>query len=876
MPKRIREHIDDYVDYKAEYMAVIKQPRVVGDSLTGLCPFHEDSNPSFSVNLKNGKCTCHAGCGSWNFITFWGKLYGVDNKEAAIEIAKKYGKYQEPEPEEDKGKGRKRFAPYSVHYYSIEKRIPEDFLLNVCKVRDGKTRGGTTRLEIPYYHIDGSVASMRYRYGGKDFQWEKGSSGKLCLYGEWRLPEFREHKNYVCLVEGESDTQSLWYMGINALGAPGASNLAPERASHLDGMRIYIHQEPDSGGEKFRQGIVRTLESIGFTGQTYVWQCKQIGGKKDPSEVLMAYGRDKGRALIMEQMKGAQLLDIKLEVAKETLPNVPIALDIPEGWIVRATGVFKENTGAKAEIEPETLICRTPLLIARRLKAIDADGEKVQLTFLRDGHWHFETMLRSDAFNNRSIVSLANRGCTISSSNASKVVEYLTALEQTNLDNIPVAESASRFGWHAGNRFFPGHAGELTMDLDYAQRSTAEAMSASGTLEQWLDLMRPHRERFRFRFILAASFAAPLLKIVKGRNFMVYNWGGSRGGKTAALKAALSAWGDPERMMISFNSTQVALERMSALFCDLPLGIDERQLAGSSQSWLEKIVYMLGSGVGKARGAKAGGLQRTETWRAIAIATGEEPLSQENSQAGVSTRVVDIYGGPFEEESDASNMHRMSGALYGTAGPAYIGKLLEKSWKDVCQDYQDMYDSVSAMKTDNVNGAQLSYLATVALADEYLSSMLFGENEFVSSQSAQSMAREIIALQSRDTIPDVNVSALEFVSSWISENSEAFADSGRSIVRFGEWDETDEGVVYILPNPLRKALEDGGYSYLKTMKYMADEGLAERDRNGKNTIVRRFGGKVSRMVKFRFGDWSARDSSERKATAAAEDPDWIP
>ena len=48
--------------------------------------------------------------------------------------------------------------------------------------------------------------------------------------------------------------------------------------------------------------------------------------------------------------------------------------------------------------------------------------------------------------------------------------------------------------------------------------------------------------------------------------------------------------------MVNFNATQVGLERTASFYCDLPLGIDERQLAGNNQNSLEKIVYMISSG----------------------------------------------------------------------------------------------------------------------------------------------------------------------------------------------------------------------------------------------------------------------------------------
>ena len=107
---------------------------------------------------------------------------------------------------------------------------------------------------------------------------------------------------------------------------------------------------------------------------------------------------------------------------------------------------------------------------------------------------------------------------------------------------------------------------------------------------------------------------------------------------------------------------------MAGFYCDLPLGIDERQLAGNSlysQNSLEKIVYMISGGQGRIRGNKGGGLQHTQQWRTVAIATGEEPISTSTSQTGVSTRTIEVYGAPFDNEEDASDIHRQTAINYG-------------------------------------------------------------------------------------------------------------------------------------------------------------------------------------------------------------------
>jgi DNA primase len=47
----------------------------------GLCPFHNDRNPSFSFNAESGLWKCFAGCGHGNLFDFYGKILGIDPKQ---------------------------------------------------------------------------------------------------------------------------------------------------------------------------------------------------------------------------------------------------------------------------------------------------------------------------------------------------------------------------------------------------------------------------------------------------------------------------------------------------------------------------------------------------------------------------------------------------------------------------------------------------------------------------------------------------------------------------------------------------------------------------------------------------------------------------
>jgi putative DNA primase/helicase len=38
------------------------------------------------------------------------------------------------------------------------------------------------------------------------------------------------------------------------------------------------------------------------------------------------------------------------------------------------------------------------------------------------------------------------------------------------------------------------------------------------------------------------------------------------------------------------------LERLIAFYCDLPLGLDERQVVGDKQGFINSLIYLLGLG----------------------------------------------------------------------------------------------------------------------------------------------------------------------------------------------------------------------------------------------------------------------------------------
>jgi hypothetical protein len=119
---------------------------------------------------------------------------------------------------------------------------------------------GAPAIRTPYFGADGDEPVVRFRVahdGRNRFRWRSGSKSRL--YGLHLLSDARK-AGYVILVEGESDTQTLWLRKFPALGLPGAGNWNEERDAPLlaDFPTIYVVLEPDEGGDTVMRWLARS------------------------------------------------------------------------------------------------------------------------------------------------------------------------------------------------------------------------------------------------------------------------------------------------------------------------------------------------------------------------------------------------------------------------------------------------------------------------------------------------------------------------------------------------------------------------------------------------------------------------------------------
>lgn len=588
-----------------------------------------------------------------------------------------------------------------------------------------------------------------------------------------------------------------------------------------------------------------------------VWSKEVIGAlavlkKEQPAEYARIKAELKGKVnlndlerAVNKQVAENQKLRIvepgeEPESLENVLPELPLKeLRRPYQWTITENGIWQDTKNGPI------CACPVPVILTQRLKNVDTSEEKVELAFYRDREWHYVKADRTTVFNRSSIIQLANKSLPVTSENAKDLVRYLQDLERENLHTLPIRRSTSTLGW-VGNNFLPGAQGDIVLDLEDGTAAIADGYRESGNLAKWVASMKSVREHPISRFMLAASFAAPLLKLVGQRVFIIHAWGGTRGGKTAALKAALSVWGCPEDLIASFNATKVGLERLAAFYCDLPLGVDERQVVGDKQGFVESIVYLLGLGKGKVRGAKGGGLQTFSQWRTVVLSTGEEPLSTGSSAGGIKTRALELYGRPIPDEGLAMQVHQETGLYFGTAGPEFVRRILGSDI-DYRSEYMDIQEELKKQYSDNLS-SHITAIAVVMMADYLASQWIFGLNEEQAFEEALALAETITGKLETAAEADDGLRAYEYLMSWYGVNADRFKDSAYP-ERYGL---VDGGVIYIYPTIFDKAMKEGGFNPNRMLRDWAERGWIETEMtDGKTRFkVRKYDRGLGKQTRF--------------------------
>ncbi len=310
---RIKDRVN-IVDFISEHLALKK----VGRNYVGLCPFHAESKPSFTVSEEKQIFRCF-GCGAGgDLIGFYMRLTGLSFPEAVKELAQRYGVPLQVSPEE---------SSQDLHrkeLYRINERAARFFqrLLETseeaAKARDylqerGLGKDTIRTFLLGYAPQEGGALTSHLRLAGVDLklaeeagviiQREDGTfydrfrgrlifpirdgAGRIVAFGGRVLGEgepkylnspetpvyhkgrilygFHEARTYIreadqgFVVEGYFDLLSLWEAGIRNVVASCGTALTKDHVKLLKRLtrQWFLVFDADSAGEK---AAIRALE----------------------------------------------------------------------------------------------------------------------------------------------------------------------------------------------------------------------------------------------------------------------------------------------------------------------------------------------------------------------------------------------------------------------------------------------------------------------------------------------------------------------------------------------------------------------------------------------------------------------------------------
>lgn len=511
-------------------------------------------------------------------------------------------------------------------------------------------------------------------------------------------------------------------------------------------------------------------------------------------------------------------------------------------WNADDTGVYRiDYTSTMQPIKIKA--CPHPIMPTEIINNIDTNIEKVKLAFYKRKQWQYAIVERKNIASNTSIIQLANRGIEVNSENSKNLVSYLA--DVIELNNLETTDGITHLGWISKD-FIP-YTNKYKYDGDVAYKHIFEAISERGNYEKWKIEMKKLRANSRtLRFLMASSFASPLVKIFKINPFIVHLWGKSGNGKTVAQMICASIWGNPAKgkLLSSLDSTKVASERLCDFLRNIPLILDELQITKTKYKTYDTLIYELTEGKGRDRGTVDGGLTKTTEWDNIIIISGEEPITNASSKEGVKNRVIEIEENEkiVEDGNETVNLILEN---YGFAGKEFIELIRNK--EDLFEDYNK---TVNELKKHKNSQKQINAIATILVADKIVSNLIFKDNSITLEEAIEYFSKDI---DEADRYIDLIIDIANANINNFYDSNNNFPPSGQV---WGKLEKTTDGLGAIMyydfiPTKLYEILKENNVNWDGIKKKMASKGYVILDQQGRYQVPVRMQNGIQRIIKIK-------------------------
>ena len=495
-------------------------------------------------------------------------------------------------------------------------------------------------------------------------------------------------------------------------------------------------------------------------------------------------------------------------------------LTIPRGYRVEPnTGISKFNESTLTFDQ----ICPQVVFIESRYINIDSGEEKNKITFIDRFRPKSLVVEAETVSNSRSIVKLRNSGIMVTSENARELVIFLSEFLSVNIYKIEPENSISRVGWHKGE-FIP-FTDTFVFDGEKENKHLFEAIDTSGDLDSWVNYFKDLRKNKLFRMQLAASFSSPLIELTNSLPFVFHLWGGTGAGKTVALMASMSVWGNPSmgKLVRTMNMTQNSMMTTAGFLYNIPFAGDELQIIKSRWSNYDNLIMAITEGVD--RGRMDGHVNRElKRWHCNFLFTGEEPCTTSSSGGGAKNRVIEIECTHklIENGNEVVNFVKEN---YGLAGRKFLESI---DLSTIQAEYIEIFNEL--IKDSKSTEKQAMSLALILLADRITCRCLFNDEPLKIS--------DVVDYLKDDTDVDISERAFSYLVDWIAINKQYFSGETEDMQPakqvYGKIDRKDENIIYIINTSIKDALHNSGFSLEAIVNKWKEKGYLIPSSSGRN------------------------------------------
>ena len=536
-----------------------------------------------------------------------------------------------------------------------------------------------------------------------------------------------------------------------------------------------------------------------------------------------------------DRKKKESAAEVAAEVEKMDI--LPEARGLKTGaYHITTSGIIKEVEG-KDNIKIVEVL-PVPVLPVAILTNIETGYVKTRLWWKHENGTAHEEIVENRTLADKSkIIMLSDRGLPVNSLNARDLVEYLSVILKKNGATIPHEDSVSSLGWHNDNKKFAPFDTDQIVDNITENITVYRSIKSKGDFEEWGGFMAQHMEDKRFHVVMAASFGSVILRLVGALPFILHFWGRTGTGKTVALMAVASVWGNPEAgaYLRSMDATVNAIMRLAGFLRNLPVVADEMQTIRDREGDYNEFIMRVTEGVERSRLNADSSLKSLQEWSTIFITSGEEPIVNNKSGAGAVNRVIEIELDPDaplfpgEMGNEVANFCREH---YGTAGPELVCQIKKLGSEIIKEAYK------AASKTlmqSSVTAKQALSAAAVLIGSRLMCKFILG------GHMDPLQPEDILPYLKTELTVDPAERAYNTLINMFAANRNRFEskkDNGKTIYEYepgqGEtWGKVFDGGYFVNKSILERELQNIGFQFDAVKKAWAGKGYLKKSSQDK-------------------------------------------